>query len=744
MKKSEEESQELNGENKFNGAKKKSPPIKKEKISHEKGSEPSIIQTDVKHSLKIKEVKQKSIEDQQDAVYDPMSLKFNRKASEFEAFEFNDIKVLENISKENNPLIIEFNGRENKLNESKNISKESAKDPLVIKLDNQQPINADNEVKLISPTKASEIPQIIKNSSDEKPIRINAKKEKSHTFKQEQTKEKSIIQPSRNTQDAQVTQPAENNTGTIRKKTEKKSYQPRKKQFAKTENIDEILNEFQLTERETEKALREFHENFELLTKENQREMKADDERRVNVADIQPVESAKNQSFNFDNLSSSLAEIDVNICDYPLEDDILSTYLNSPPLETKQSPKVTNESAESRDSIKKSSPTNYLNVLKEISDELIGYDEETLTVFQDEQIKDKVAFATITDAKGADKKLCENYVNVLQDISNELVGADIMDVRIENKNYSQIIPPNVQDLKTMRESIEYDMLSIDNKDDYHVPHAPPRRHKSAEASRERKILSPSRSIDYDTISGISSTEYFDHYYSVAHSNEFNKYNKPQYPEVTKIIPSRSSYDEVLPRSSNIREEKFHRTSPSAAHQSAENNRLLSQRSEMLHKRKEEFLRDQHSDSRNPYIREMLRQDVENPINIRDIRFIRKHPTTPLPSSTIKFSSYVPKTVPTQSSTRTPVSYGRSSVIDRISSSHTPSPRTSQRYTPSSTVSHIMTKSHTISPALVNRNSRVTTSSYSDPLASTRTSRTSRYSSTAKKSSPQSRDACRIS
>jgi hypothetical protein len=234
------------------------------------------------------------------------------------------------------------------------------------------------------------------------------------------------------------------------------------------------------------------------------------------------------------------------------------------------------------------------------------------------------------------------------------------------------------------------------------------------------------------------------------------------------------YTDSLPKHSHLMahfgELPKRRNSPPVVKQHEKNSydsEILSQRSQTLHQRKEEFLRDQASDTNNPYIREMMRQDVDRPLNIRDIKFIRKHPTVPLPSSTAshQLSDYQPRNVSTQlSSPRTQLAYGRSSNTAQsyarptslsTIASYKPSIKSNSstsHYIPyNNTASNIRTKAHTISPAsygssYTSRSRPVT--SFSDPSTST-TAATNRISTrpqrfTPKKSSGTSRDACVIS
>jgi len=183
-------------------------------------------------------------------------------------------------------------------------------------------------------------------------------------------------------------------------------------------------------------------------------------------------------------------------------------------------------------------------------------------------------------------------------------------------------------------------------------------------------------------------------------------------------------------------------------------KLLSERSQMLHQRKESFMRNQISDSSNPYIREMMRQDVENPIDVSDFEFIRKHPTAPLPTTT-HLSAYQSRTPSAYLASRTPTSY--SSKPSGISTSYS-RPVSGSTYKPSSylspsssTAAHILTKSHTLSPhsshstsAYTSSRQRPITSLSSDPSSRLTSSSYSRPHHSHTKSSASARDACTIS
>lgn len=185
--------------------------------------------------------------------------------------------------------------------------------------------------------------------------------------------------------------------------------------------------------------------------------------------------------------------------------------------------------------------------------------------------------------------------------------------------------------------------------------------------------------------------------------------------------------------------------------------VLLERSHMLHRRKESFMRDQMNESNNPYIREMLKQDFDNPIDISDIKLIRKNPNVSL-TSTSTLSQYqrpishVPSvTMRTpiyskSSISQTPISsssYSRSSAVPSYKSN------SSVGYlNPSSrTAAQILTKSHTLSPLNSHSSSYSRTrpvTSLSDPTTRITSTHSRPTSYSHEKSSGSSRDACVIS
>ncbi|XP_070490277.1 F-actin-monooxygenase Mical isoform X2 [Chironomus tepperi] len=512
------------------------------------------------------------------------------------------------------------------------------------------------------------------------------------------------------------------------------------------------------------------------------------------IPKVRPSEESSN--INLQRRRSSAENTNKKLPEYSQMDDKYDNQIKPSSISTAKDEIKTKDPQSQGNQTEKAS-SNYLNVLKEISSELIGYDDEPV-IFNPNEWKPEIAQVNVNKEPSLPKdKINQNYTNVLQDISNSLVGSDFYNnyESTKEKNYSQIIPPNVQDLKSMADYSDtlpnnrHGMYADDSTDtEMLTPVPPPRRHRMADNrdtpdslyNPRRKMLSPTKSID-DTISGISSTEYFDHYYSVAHNNnnfnQLDKYdlNAPSIPRETNIAKTkpRVADDTAVKYSSynrHLSESPVRKISTTLKVYSNDDDKyeskLLSERSKSLHQRKEDFLKNQSSDSSNPYIREMMRQDVENPINIRDIKFIRKHPSVPLPTSTHKnvekslSEKYQPRTLSSPiTSPRVQLSYGRSPLVP--SSSYTRSTLSSTNRIPSmssyktaSTSSHILSSSHALTPpasygssSYSTRNRAVT--SYSDPITSSHSRSTSRplsytTSNTNNKSSRlSSRDVCNI-
>lgn len=468
------------------------------------------------------------------------------------------------------------------------------------------------------------------------------------------------------------------------------------------ENINDILNDFQMTELETEKALKQFHQNFESLTS-------------TKVDHKNEIENKKETLF-FSNksLQSNLQDIDANISDHPLNFDELFGQLtissqhvpDKNETDSKDKPidiatKIKNKTSctltdgKSKEADLKAT-SNYFNILKEISDELVCFDDKTIKLSKNDDIELKDTF----ENKSSDlcKNTNENYINFLQDISYELGNSNLYD-----KNISSKATPTYENIR---------------------------------------FISPEQLNDCETVSGISSTEYFDHYYSVAHNNMMGKLSPPQVKMTEKpktdIYSSNKIYSNKL-HMRNKNEFSPKRDSYESYNQS-EDSRVLLERGELLHKRKEAFLKGQSCDSSNPYIREMLRQDIENPIDIKDIQFIRKHPSAHLPS----VSSASPYRLRNKETILLRPSPQRTSVYSYQNTqprSYNTSKSIHDRYNSSKSLKYdILTKSHTISPHAINlyRPSYVDKRefSFSDPLPSVRSRVSARNSAShsSKKSS----------
>jgi hypothetical protein len=133
------------------------------------------------------------------------------------------------------------------------------------------------------------------------------------------------------------------------------------------------------------------------------------------------------------------------------------------------------------------------------------------------------------------------------------------------------------------------------------------------------------------------------------AREFEKYEMSQkYLDSEGYIPNRNrqeiggrskvqKYDFESPSYSNRMEEavKKHSFKPQVNESPEKDTSHLLRRSHQLHTKKENFMKD-HMVESNPYIREMLKQDIDNPIDFRDIEKIRRHHTPPaaLPYTTL--------------------------------------------------------------------------------------------------------------
>lgn len=509
------------------------------------------------------------------------------------------------------------------------------------------------------------------------------------------------------------------------------------------------------------------------------------------------VQSQNNQKPNRKSLQLDLDEIDFGISERPLNiDNIFPRQISieeipdSPKsLNSNEDIKVTSARDSAYSGSRKSSAgeremqeaasqpkfasKSYLNVLKEISSGLIGVDDEPLILIEP-QVRVEPRKAEVK--MEASKESAKSYqTKVLQDISENIVG-------LGEKNYSQLIPPFAQDPRpiyktistgTLETSIGDKIQDFNSVSDIELPLPPARRHKSVESTdvpelslRKKPMLLASKSFDYDTVSGRSSknsTEYYDHYYpTAATGRRLEKYEPSRKESIdggTRTRNRQRAIDDLMVKSAKSRayetEEFPMRRHAEPRRQSSEPsdaNNLL-EKSHMLHRRKESFMRDQMNDSKNPYIREMMKQDVDNPIDISDIKFIRQHPTTSLPSaahhSYQRPTSYVPRTTTSSyGKSHTPIttSYARPSAINAVPSYKSGASSSLGYLSPSSsTAAKILTKSHTMSPHS-NQSTSYTSrsrpaSSLIDPISS-RHSRPSTYSHN--KSSGSTRDACVIS
>lgn len=640
------------------------------------------------------------------------------------------------------------------------------------------------------------------------------------------------------------------------------------------EGINDIFSEFETTERETEKALKEFNESFDALTNEEAAEtennykvlepianlpkekdfaysLKREDEvinnnsvqrniqqkvKRNSIEKQQADSTNKSEDIKSDNnrkhkrksLQMDLAEIDFGISERPLnldsffprrdsveeipdspksltssDDAKLMSAKDSAYSGSRKSSAEVKEIEEAMEQVE-SNPTvaaSYIDVLKEISSGLIGFDDEPL-MFMEPQVKAKAKNAQMsTEPTNSSANVKQSYTKVLQDISSTLVGLDLHDVLTKTKNYSQIIPPFVCDPIPVKRVASANNLEVPIDDKIHefhpdanevvdikIPVPPVRRHRSAESSdapelslKSKRVLPSSKSFDYDTVSGRTSknsTEYYDHYYpttTTTTGRRLEKYEPTARRESvdsgTRTRNRQRAIDDLMVKSTKSR---MYDADPTPVRRQIDHRRessepsdanVLLERSHLLHRRKENFMRDQMNESNNPYIREMMKQDVDNPIDISDIKFIRNHPTTSLPTTNYSsyqrpVSSYVP-TAPTRTygkssalSSHTPIttsSYSRSSAINPVSS-YKPSTTSSSYLRPSSnTAASILTKSHTLSPhsshstSYTPRQRPITSLSDQHTSTSSRVTSHSRPTSYSnKKSSGSSRDACVIS
>ena len=623
------------------------------------------------------------------------------------------------------------------------------------------------------------------------------------------------------------------------------------------EGIDDIFTEFEMTERETEKALKDFQDSFDKIAKEESAAVpvtpklvstvkslpkendfgfksggviqlenisKTKSERKQqSPVDIKPKgdQKQKRKSLHLD-----LAEIDCGISERPLNLDNLFPRQSSIE-EIPDSPKSSGSNDEAKvvsgkdsaysgsrkssalerdieaDFMRSQGKPAYINVLKEISCGLIGLEEEPLE-FIEPPVKVKAEIKTEPVKQKVKENAHQSYTRVLQDISSTLVGLDLYGVETPKKNYSQMIPPFVHDQVPLKKVPSANSLEVPNGNKIHefhpnvdevvditIPVPPVRRHRSVESSdapeyaaRSRRPLVTGKSFDLETVSGRTSknsTEYYDHYYptNIA-TRRLEKYDPTARKDSLegRTRTRQKAIDDLMVKSAKSRMYDVEpdipiRYNPEPLRRQYETRRdgseptdasALLQRSHMLHERKENFMRDQMHESSNPYIREMMKQDFDNPIDISDIKFIRQNPSVQLPTtshlSSYRPSSYVSPTRPTSGYTKHSVmshapistpSYSRPSTIHAVSS-YKSAPTSSLGYLSptSSTAAHILTKSHTLSPPSSAYQPRTRPiSSLADPHTSssrlmTHTRPTTSYSSHNKKTSGASRDACVIS
>lgn len=505
--------------------------------------------------------------------------------------------------------------------------------------------------------------------------------------------------------------------------------------------------------------------------------------------DYTTLQVTQNSNEKRKSLHMDLVEIDLGICERPLDLNELFPRRQST-LDTNQVPESSKDSAysgsrkssaEMKDMTdsklieKRPLSTGYLNVLKEISCGLIGIEDEPLLFIEPKQAKPKQAQVTLHETNYVKENANSSYTKVLQDISRDLVGLDLASTDNE-KNYSQIIPPLVtQQQQDPIKKVPSSSSNLNEIVDIKIPVPPSRRHKSVESSEatdlsyRRSRFLPSKSFDYETASGRTSknsTEYYDHYYPVnsPYATTANTSSAKRDTKVTTTIRRASDDSSIKPITKRYYDFEETPTVPLRRHNVVEQRRddseisdVILERGQKLHKRKESFMREQLNESKNPYIREMLKQDVDNPLDMRDFEFIRKHPSTTLPHTTHlssyqrQVSSYMPSTRPSVSSySHAPVStYSRD-----VRSSHYPTSSVSS-YKPSSQVSaishlnpqsntaaKILTKSHTLSPHSTH-SSNIAGYSRTRPFTSLSDS-TRRGHYSHKKSSGSTRDACVIS
>lgn len=368
----------------------------------------------------------------------------------------------------------------------------------------------------------------------------------------------------------------------------------------------------------------------------------------------------------------------------------------------------------------------YINMLKDISCGLVGFNDELVTMESPEILKIPVKSV-------ATKK--ESYSDALKEISSGLVGSEVYGMELE-KRFAQMIPPIVErvtperivpktNLKKVSSENSFEVPNIEKTKEYHpvngvvhnqIPVPPTRRHRSMSQSRtpeppirSRKPMIPSKSFDNESMSGRGSkaSEYYEYpmssSYQVKSKRDLNPYNVPVPTRNHSVLDKydlhvsprhltdyRSNYQRpraidnydlmVRPAVSRIYQQEevpIRRPEYRRKTEETDESESILERSQQLHQKKENFMRDQINE-KNPYIREMMKQDVDNPIDISDIKYIRRHQAAPVSATT---SSYL-------SSHSRPITSFERPTYDRPISYERPSARTPTNYAKSSPLSHI--------------------------------------------------------
>ena len=470
----------------------------------------------------------------------------------------------------------------------------------------------------------------------------------------------------------------------------------------------------------------------------------------------------------------------------------------------------------------------YINMLKDISCGLVGFNDELVTMESPEIIR--------TPAKSvANNK--ESYTDALKEISSNLVGSDVYEMELE-KRFAQMIPPIVErvtpedivsktNLKKVQSANALEVPNTEKTKEFHpvdgdnqIPVPPTRRHRSMSQSRtpeppvrSRKPMIPSKSFDYESISGRGSkaSEYYEYpmnnSYQVKSKRDLNAYNVPvptrnhsvldkydlhvsprHLPEYRPTYQRPRAIDNydlmVRPAVSRIYQQEeapIRRPEYRRKTEETDESESILERSQQLHQKKESFMREQINE-KNPYIREMMKQDVDNPIDISDIKYIRRHQAAPVSATTSSYLSSHSRPItsferPTSTydrpisyerpSARTPTSYAKSSPLSGTSAYSRPIPTSSMSsykstvpktsnlsyLSPSSsTAAKILTKSHLTQSHLphtyMSRNKNVSHLT-DNPTSSTSSSRflgnlRSGSSSHNHKKNAGSKESCQIS